>query len=140
MAWATISDVTNITGVTPDATTLAMSQSIVELHVEVSQDADDATSTRDLYWLKQAVCWQAAWLTDQPGYTARSEVTTVDQDGGHWDYKSSASVTLSPLAIRAIKNLSWMRSRTVQMSLPREPVYHPFNLESSDEWHLWRPL
>ena len=106
MAWATISECTAITGVTPDAATLALAQSSVEDHVNRGPDVTDSLYARDLYWLKKAVAWQAAWLPAQHDLLTRTGVQTVTQDGMSAQFRTPADQLLSPHAQRALKNLS----------------------------------
>ncbi len=139
--WATRNDVLDITGELVSLGQLRQAQAVIELHVGRSAAADEAAGARDLYWLKQAVCWQAAWQKDQPGYTQRHQVARVQQDGTGYDYDTSVAVVLAPLAIRAIRNLSWIGGNRV-LSLADRTVPAPaaFNVETSDELHPWRPL
>lgn len=139
MAWATTANVETITGTTVTSAQLNAAQAVVELFVGVTPDADDAATTRDLHWLKQAVAWQSVWQKDQPGFSTRSSVEGGDQDGARWTYTSKAAVNLAPLAIRAIKNLSWMGNRSVAVSLPATAPL-AFNVETSDAYHDWVPL
>lgn len=141
MAWATTADVLTITAVTVTDAVTAQAQAIVEMHVNRTPDADAAAMTRDLYWLKQAVCWQAAWLKDQPGFTSRHLVERVEQDGAGFEYAGQVAVTLAPLAIRAIRNLSWIGGQKVlTLSCPPSVPALAFNNEASDDAHLWEPL
>jgi hypothetical protein len=139
MAWATVQEVDDITGQTVDAPKLAQAQAVVEIHVGRTPDADAAATARDLYWLKQAVCWQAAWQPAQPAFHARSGLKRVSQDGLTLEHNTAADITLAPLANRAIKNLSWMGSRTAQPTTRRVPPA-AFTNEASDCSHGWVPL
>lgn len=139
MAWATTDDVEDVTGETVTAPQLAQAQAVVELFTGRTPASDDALLVRDVYWLKQAVCWQTVWQKEQPGFASRSSVANMIQDGAHWEYTSKAAVNLAPLAIRAIKNLSWMGSRTVSFAVPLEAVGQTL-LESSDPVWSWQPL
>lgn len=139
MVWATASDVATVTGKTVTAENVAAA--IGSVAVAIARTTDDVLATRDLYWLKQAVCWQAAWLPDQPDFTGRSDVSSVSQDGVAVTYADRESVVLAPLAKRAIRNLSWMKSRSVR---PRNPFVdgwlpltnNPLS-EASDELEGW---
>jgi hypothetical protein len=139
MAWATISEVSDITGQTVDAPKLARAQAVVEIHAGRTPDADAAATARDLHWLKQAVCWQAAWQPLQPAFHARSGIKRVSQDGLTTEYNSQADISLAPLATRAIKNLSWMGSRTATLTDAWVPPA-AFTNEASDSSHGWVPL
>jgi CTP:molybdopterin cytidylyltransferase MocA len=146
MAWATEAEVLSITGVTVTAAQLAQANSVITIFANRTEEA--TLSVRDLYWLKQATCWQAAWQKDQAGYTTRHAVTEVTQDGMQLVYTNAdtpdlASVTLAPLAQRALKNTSWKGSRTVRVTpVPQDSlsVNTNYRLESNDNLFPWQPI
>lgn len=141
MAWATTDDVEDVTGSTVTSGELSRAQAVVELFVGRTPAADDQpTRAVDLHWLKQAVCWQAVWLKDQPGYNSRSSFSDMAQDGFQLSVGARHDLHLAPLAARAIKNLTWMSSRSIEISRLAEDAVPAFNLESSDNYHYWRPL
>lgn len=113
MAWATTSDVTTITGATVTSGDVTVAQSVVETYVNRSEDAVNGFTERDLGHLRKAVAFQAAWLAGQPGYLTRMGATSVQQDGLSTTLTNPADMTLAPLAQRAIKNLTWMGTRTI---------------------------
>lgn len=122
MAWATVTDVGDITGVSVDAATVAQAQGVIEVYANRTDDATDGFSARDLGWLKRAVCWQAAWLKDQYGYTSRQRARSTSQDGTSITRVADSDQDLAPLAARALKNLSWLGSRTTRargIAVPR---------------------
>lgn len=132
MTWATLTDVTTITGATPAAVTgtttdgagtLALAQSMVEDHVNRTEDANGGMKARDLVALKKAVAWQCAWLPGQPGILQRVGVEGVSQDGMNAQYRSPADQLIAPMAQRALKNLSWMGTRSLRTGqrAPRVP-------------------
>lgn len=111
--WATIADVLALTGKTIVALDRTMAVNAIELHtgfIEVVERVD--MTDRDRYWLKLAVCYQAAWLLTQPDYLERNNVSSVSQDGqsttGNPDW-----LTLAPLARKAIKRMSIKGPRTI---------------------------
>lgn len=114
--WATADDVLTLTGVdvSQDESILTGANSLVSMHTGVLDTA--TVHTRDAEWLRQAVAWQAAWMNGQPGIAERASVSSVSQDGLSATYVDSAAVILAPAARRCIKNLSWMRSRSVPMT------------------------
>lgn len=148
-AWATAADCAGITSITPDDATLALAQSTVEDAVNRTPDADESFTTRDLNWLKKAVAYQAAWIPSQPGLLARVGTTGISQDGLNATYGSRADLLLSPLAQRALKNLTWMGSRSIHVR-NRDP-YLPYDVNpvtaegflssgSDTESDGWEPL
>jgi hypothetical protein len=90
---------------------LAQANGDIEMHTGVLDTA--VVHTRDAEWLRRATAWQAAWLAGQPGHAERSTVTSVNQDGLSVTYADQASIVLAPRARRAIRNLSWMGSRSI---------------------------
>lgn len=129
--WATAADVLAVTGSSPIAAppatstgdgTLALAQSMIEDHVNRTPAADGGMRTRDLYWLKKAVAWQTVWLPSQPGVLSRVGTTGVSQDGLNATYNSAADILVAPLAQRALKNLSWMGTRSLRIGSRRPRI------------------
>lgn len=138
MAWATEAEVADVTGVTVSATELAQAEAVVNLYSGRTPDLlADRIGERDLYWLKQAVAWQAVWQQSQVGFDSRSSVGSVSQDGVSVSFRTEWQQVLAPLAARSLKNLSWKRSRTTSR---RGRVYTNFLLESSDPYAEWADL
>lgn len=144
MTWASISDVQSATGKTVTSDQLAQADAVVTIYCNRTPDASASIGARDLYWLKQAVCWQAAWQIQKPGYDQRDNAQSVMQDGLQVERETEHSVTLAPLAARSLKNLSWKASRTVRTPNVRVPLglglAPDFLLESSDSRSEWQPL
>lgn len=152
MGWATTQDVTDIAGVTVTTAQLAQAQGTVEIHANrISGTAFDATvSVRDLAWLKRSVCWQAAWLTEQVDFATRSSYDQLSQDSTQHTTRAPSDIVLAPLAARALKNVTWKGSRTVNV----RPTYRrrgealpgssstllDYTLDSSDDMHGWDSL
>lgn len=155
MTWATTADCIAVTGSAPVAAppatstgdgTLALAHSMIETYCGRTADAEGSFTTRDLGWLKRAVAWQAAWLPGQPGVLARMGATGVQQDGVSATFVSPADVAVAPLAQRALKNCTWMGSRSIR-TRPRAPLdgtgatsAAAFLRESSDPEEGWSPL
>lgn len=114
MPWATTQDVTDLTGKTVDAATLSQAQAIIELMVSRTEAVPlDTIGLRDQNWLRQAVAYQAAWIPANPDLFTRTEVITLLQDGVEARDLPSDSLVLAPLARRALKRLSWKKTRSV---------------------------
>lgn len=109
-AWATIAEVSEITGITVDDGQLARAQGVIELAVGRTADATHI-GARDLRWLKRAVAYQAAWMKDQADYFTRLDVDRSSQDGASQDYRGRQD--LAPLAKTALRKVTWRRSRSV---------------------------
>jgi hypothetical protein len=141
MSWATEQEAEDITGVVVTAPQLAAAQGVVELYCGRTIDVPlDQLRPADVHWLKRAVAHQAVWQAKQPGYDQQSLVNHVRQDGLEFDYNTDAAVMVGPLAIRAIKNLSWMGDRALSIArcVPAPAV--DFTLETSDGLQPWMPL
>lgn len=143
--WATAQEVEDTTGVTVTNAQLLQAQALIELHANRTADMPTGSiRTRDLHWLKQAVCWQAAWASGQADLTTRSAHTQFTQDGLQVVQPNQASVVLAPLAQRALKNLSWKGSRTVRTGMSARPLAHPdlidYTTDASDQAHGWEPM
>jgi hypothetical protein len=135
--WASTADVLDITGVIVIPAQLAQAQAVISVYVNRTPDADAAASARDLYWLKQAVCWQAAWLIAQVGYHARTTAKVQIQDGHHLHTEAPHQLQLAPLATRAIRNLSWVGNSVLSLADNARVPIPAFNTEPSDAFHGW---
>lgn len=139
MGWGvTTAEVQSTTGQSVSSTDLAMAESSVEIYINRTPALSGDMRTTDLYWIQTAIKWQAAWIKDQPDYAARSLVTQQNQDGASVDFPVESSITLAPLARRALKNVSWKASRTLAMPGTRirmgqvDPT-----LEAHDPYNWW---
>lgn len=139
----TLSDVYNETGENVSASDLARASSSVEMHLNATPGVSAVLRKRDLHWIQTSIKWQAAWLPGQPDYAQRMDTESVSQDGASAKFKQ---VLLGPLAKRALKNVSWKGSRTLEMldqkyRLKKRPgTAVPFELEESDDYSNWDPL
>jgi hypothetical protein len=111
--WASIADIATVTGKTVTAAIRDQAAAAIELHTGAIESVPRVDmSRRDAYWLRQAVCFQAAWLESTPDYLERNDIKTTSQDGasatGGPDW-----LTIAPLARKAIKKLSWRGTRTL---------------------------
>lgn len=135
MAWATAADVLSITGSSVSSGDLARAESVVDLYAGVPAEATSRISTADEHWLQQAVAWQAVWMEAQISPEHRSGAAAINQEGTSVSYGADWQQVLAPLAARAVKNLSWKRTRTTGR---RARVYNNFLLESSDQFGFFR--
>lgn len=136
--WATIADALALTGATVSAVERNLAAQAVELATGAIESVErTGTSARDLYWLKLAVCYQAAWLVAQVDYLERSNVTSASQDGasvtGGADW-----LTLGPLARKALRKLSWKGTRTIapRSALDRPAGVSPLVSDAHGGWTL----
>ena len=139
--WASIADITTVTGKTVSEVTRNLAAQAIELHTGAIESVPRVDMTRrDAYWLRQAVCFQAAWLASTPDYLERNDITAANQDGasatGGPDW-----MTLAPLARKAVKRLSWRGTRTVLTGRPGALLGTTDALaEGQDNRQPWRPL
>lgn len=135
MAWATVSEVADITGQQVSVSELARADAVVTLYSGRTADDQDNIRKPDLYWLKHATAWQSVWQEAQVSFETRSSVGSVDQDDVRVSFDHEWQAVLSPLAARALRNLSWKRSRRITRG--RTAGYRDFVLESSDPYLRW---
>jgi hypothetical protein len=112
--WCTIADVATVTGRTVDAQTRNIAANAVELHIGLIEAVSrPLMSRRDAYWLRQAVAYQAAWITQTPDYLDRNAIASLTQDGESATAGNPDWLTLAPLARKALKRLSFRGPRVV---------------------------
>lgn len=144
MAWATIEQTEDITGITVTQPELDRAQAIIDIVTGRSEDVGtyltDDNKTRDLYYLKLAAAYQAAWMKGQPDLFTRKDVTQLNQDGLSVTLGPSGN-TLAPLARRSVRRLSWMGTRSVSVQKARrdsiaqvQPAGAPIRDYESDVW------
>lgn len=139
--WATVADVLSKTGKTVTEVTVLEAEAVIEIYANRSTAASAAFSPRDLYTLKQAVSFQAAWMPDQPGYHQRNSYSEVSQDGVNVVYAKEWEINLAPVAARALKNLSWKGTRsTAPVRMRTSSRSGDFLNESDDPYEHWEEL
>lgn len=150
-SWASVADVTSTTGVTVDDADVLYAQGVIETYCGRTYEGsvvNDSIRPKDMVWLKKAVAYQAVWQVQQPGYYGRHSIKEVNQDGaqviysGSSESNNSALVMLAPLAARALKNVSWMRSRTIRVKPAsyEGPHLSYGDYKRNDDHPGWRPL
>lgn len=140
-AWASAQDVINATGVSVTEQQLAQAQSDIEIFSGRIYPDSPRMRARDLYWLGRAVARQAAWIAGQFGLETRLDATQTQQDGVSSTLTGDGLV-LAPMAGRALRRVSWMRSRTVHSRAPIEGFGLVGNVlsEANDDLEPWAPL
>jgi hypothetical protein len=140
-AWCSAQDVINATGVSVTDQQLAQAQSDIEIFTNRIFADTDRIRLRDLHWLGQAVARQAAWIAGQFGLETRLDATQIQQDQVSTGLKDDGLV-LAPMAARALKRVSWMRSRTVHIRSAIEgagPLIGDPMSDGIDERMTWAP-
>jgi hypothetical protein len=112
--WATPQDVIDCTRVSVTDDVLRQAQKNIEVFSGRIYLDTDRIRTRDLYWLGQAVAYQAAWIAGQFGLETRLDATQIQQDQVSSTLKEDG-LTLAPMAAKSLRRVSWMRSRTVHI-------------------------
>ena len=148
MTWATIADVSNVTGHTVTQVQLAAASDIVDMYANRTEAASATIGSRDLHWLNRATVWQAVFLAEQPGFDSRQIVARHRQEGVDVDHAGSSfvpkeyPVVLAPLAARALRNLSWKGSRTLRVPNVATPLGSQidFTQEENDQYANWGTL
>ncbi|MYS15172.1 hypothetical protein [Streptomyces sp. SID4982] len=140
-AWCGVQDVIDTTGVTVTDQQLAQAQKAVEVFSNRIFPDGERMRARDLYWLGQAVAYQAAWLAGQFGLETRLDATQIQQDQVSTTL-SGDGLVLAPMAARALRRVSWMRSRTVHIRSAVEGAGSWLGdplADASDDQQPWTP-
>ena len=116
-SWATLEDVATYTGLSATTAQLIQAQAIIDMFAGRTYDAQPRTGTRDRYWLKLTVCYQAAWLTSQPDLFQRIDLAAITMGSRAVALKDD-SLRIAPLAAKALSKVSWMRGRSLHVQSP----------------------
>lgn len=150
--WATITDVSNITGKTATLAQLQQAQFIIMIFTDISPDssfqssgvATGLISTKNLRYLKFAVAYQTAWMLDHPDVFTNIDATNVSEDGLSFTQAHENAAILAPLARRSIKRLTWMRpNRSIRIGKKLDPafpyIYGSRDSATADDSRDWSP-
>jgi hypothetical protein len=144
MPWATVEQVTAMTGQTVDPVDVALASAMIDTIAGTSEDMpEDSISARDRGHLRKATIWQAIWIKGKPGLlTHRESHKSTSADSVMVTRESRSDVYLAPLADRELRNLSWYSTRSqYQPPPPRQlPPGLDFLNERSDDTHRWDPV
>lgn len=140
-AWASAQDVIDTTGVSATEQQLTQAQAAVEVACGRIYLDSGRVRARDLYWLGRAVAYQAAWIAGQYGLETRLDATQIQHDGITTTLKDDG-LTLAPMTSKALRRVSWMRSRTVHVRAPIEGFGLVGNVlrEANDDYEPWQPM
>lgn len=131
--WCSLDDVTTYANTTVEPATLTQAGATIDVHCARPYDLVVGTlpdgsvcqiSAADLYWLRLACAYQAAWLSTQPDAFSRSDVTSVGRGTGSLTIADSALV-LAPLAKVTLRRVSFLKSRSLHV---------PGAMEVNDPW------
>lgn len=137
--WATVEQIKTLTGKTVTADQRVQAVATLELHIGLIEAVERPDiSDRDRYFLKLATCYQAAWLAAQADLYERNDVSSAAQDGQSAAFRPDAH-TLSPLARKAIKRLSWRGPRTLNTPRAGGRIVN-VNSDEYEETLPWRSM
>jgi hypothetical protein len=147
MAWATAAETLSYAGITPTSAQLAQAQGVIELFADTTVAASDAgnISGKNLRLLKQAVAYQAAWISQHPDAFSSMDTTSFSQDQVSATMAHANAGILAPLAKRCIDRLSWKRIRPLRIgrrgagpSIPR--TMNTTSAVMDDRDPRWQPM
>lgn len=138
--WATTTDVATYTRATVDTATLAVAQATIDIRAGRLPVDADRIGARDQYWLKLAVCYQAAWVNSQPDAFDRLDLTS--SGGAQSTSYAPSAMTLAPFAKDALRRVSWLQSQSLHVRAPYEDS-DPRRAVYGDDYQdpgVWRPI
>lgn len=116
-SWAQADDVLTYTGEAVTDAQVMRAQAIIDMFTARTYDALPRIGTRDLYWLKLATAYQAAWMLSQPDMYSRLDFATISAGSRPVELKED-TLRIAPLAAKALKRVSWLRSRSLHVRSP----------------------
>jgi hypothetical protein len=144
MAWATTGDAFTYTGATVTAAQVEQAQGVVEMFADVTEESI-TLAPKNLRLLKQAVAYQAAWITQHPDWATNMDTSSINQDQVSATFLHANAGILAPLAKRCIDRLSWNRNRGLKIrrrsdagQIPR--VMNTTNAAADDNDPRWMPI
>lgn len=117
MPYASVAEVNTYTGVSVSAAAVTKAQTLIELYSNRTEASSGTMSARDLYWLKLATAYQAAYMDAHPELFNLMDAKSYSQGDISISFRDNSDATMiAPLAKRALQTLSWNRSRSVTLS------------------------
>lgn len=144
MAWAGVSDVLAYTGCNATGAQVEQAQGVVEMFADVTEDSV-TLAPKNLRLLKQAVAYQAGWITQHPDWATSMDTSNVSQDQVSAAFLHANAGILAPLAKRCIDRLSWNRNRGLRIRARRDVGQIPrtmntTNAAADDNDPRWMPI
>lgn len=138
--WCTVSQAVQITGQVVTGDELIAAQGVIDLVTNRTVEVSGGIHYRDLVWLGRAVAYQAVWMPSQPDIFTRSAINGVSQDGVSAQGQDKSWIYLAPLAARALRNCSWIRSRSLRVMSAFEDAGIGANAMVDDSVWNWQPM
>lgn len=142
--WATAADVLDLTGQTVTSQQVSAANSVIEVcAARVYTLAIDRTGSRDVEWMRRAVAYQTVWMTSQPDFFQRMDVTSIAEGRKSVGLKDSALI-LAPMAAKTLKRVSWLRSRSIHVRSAWQDGMTPISPDptssGNDFYEQWNPM
>lgn len=142
--WCTLADVPLIAGVTVTQDQLLQAGFNIDVAAARAFSVDGTrVGSRDLYWLRMATAYQAAWLATQVDAFNRIDALDISQGRSRTQLRDTA-MFLAPHARRALKRVSWLKARSVHVRAPFTDNMGALGLDplsSAADWiGPWNPL
>lgn len=115
MAIITPSEVATLTGATVTAGEVSVAEAVIEVHAGRNASVWPHLGAGDLRVLKLAVAFEAVWLQAHPEALGSMDVSSASQLDQSLTPRDVTALTLSPLARRTLKRLSWRGIRSVSL-------------------------
>lgn len=134
--------VQNVTGLTLSNQQIMNAQQVLNMYSNYTPEASGFNmQPLDLQWLRYGLAYQSAWMSQQPGLLYRSEIDQLSQDGLSTHWADPRAVTLGPLALRSLRQLSWQKSRSLRVRTPfiddQTPMSSDPDAEANDLYERW---
>ena len=126
--WATINETLGYTRISVEQEDLDSAQFMIELFADVTynQTADASGAAligaKNFRLLKMATAYQAAWITQHPDLFTHTDINSINQDGIFYVHQHENSYLLAPMARRALKRLSWNRTKNIRVRPSRNRI------------------
>lgn len=153
--WATAAQVLTYTGVEVTDQQVSMAGWIIDLYSgrPYSMSWTDPSTgevteylwwqnvgAADSYYMTLAVCFQTVWMTQQPDLMTRLDLKRVPTTREAIQVQDPNTLSLGPLAKKALGRVSWLRSRALHVRSPFEDLYTA-NSVNFGEWIFpWSPI
>ncbi|MEV8610293.1 hypothetical protein AB0383_20600 [Amycolatopsis sp. NPDC051373] len=145
--WATTDDVATFTGTEVTQAQLMQASATIDMHAARTYEDVTRVGTRDQYWMKLAVCFQAAWLTEQPDMFVRMDILSLgsaSRTGRGGTSFGPDALLIAPNAKKALSRVSWLKSRSLHVQSPFTDGYGVFGTDplssGSDGLYSWESL